>query len=181
MTVLTGVGLGLVLISTMLMIGRLLFGDGDQDRYGESVDAFSMDLTPVPLRHQDQLVSAMQELRDSALDLIERRREIHHLNTHQWTYAHRDETSQEIAANKRYRQARSNLEVHRLSLPTEFWGPVDSFCDTIDASLSREIYSEPKDRQVYDSFLHLWHTTMRQINDIVSGRAGLEEARQLAD
>ncbi|HZA23604.1 MAG TPA: hypothetical protein VFA32_13560 [Dehalococcoidia bacterium] len=178
---LTTGGVGLILLSTLLLVGLMLSSSNREERSWETDDAQSATAIPVPLRHQDQLINAMEELRDSALDLIERRREIHHLNIHRWHYAHRDETSQEIAAHKRYRQAKSALDLHRLSLPTEFWVPVDNFCDAIDLSLSRDVYSAPKDRQVYDNFVRLWHSTMRQINEIVSGRPAPEEAHQLAD
>jgi len=181
-TVLTTGGLGLILVSTLLLVGLMLSASNQEERSREPDAKQGATVTPVPLRHQDQLVNVMQELRDSALDLIERRREIHHLNIHRWHYAHRDETSQEIAAHKRYRQAKSALELHRLSLPTEFWVPVDNFCDVIDLSLSRDVYSPPKDRQIYDNFIRIWQSTMRQINEIVSGSpASEEEARQLAD
>ena len=180
-TALSTGGLGLILVSTLLLVGLMLSSGNRKDRSSELDDIRSEAVTPVPLRHQDQLVNAMQELRDSALDLIERRREVHHLNIHRWHYAHRDETALEIAAHKRYRQAKSALELHRLTLPTEFWVPVDRFCDAIDLSLSRDVYSPPKDRQVYDNFVRIWQSTMRQINDIVSGRPASEEARQLAD
>jgi hypothetical protein len=180
-TALTTGGLGLILVSTLLLVGLVLSSSSRDNRSREPDGIQGGAAKPVPLRHQDQLVNAMEELRDSALDLIERRREIHHLNIHRWHYAHRDETSQEIAAHKRYRQAKSALELHRLSLPTEFWVPVDNFCDAIDLSLSRDVYSPPKDRQVYDNFVRLWHSTMRQINETVSGRPASDEARQLAD
>ena len=177
---LTSGGLGLLLLSTVLLIALVLPVFNRYNRAGQFSEE-SANASPTALRHRDQLTAAMEDLHNTALELIERRREIHHLNVHQWHYAHRDETSQEIAATKRYRQAKSALELHRLSLPTQFWMPVDNFCGAIELSLSREIYSPPNDKQVYETFNRLWHSTMRQINDLVAGTPTLEEAHQSAD
>ena len=75
----------------------------------------------------------------------------------------------EIEALKGYRQAKSNLELYRLSLPNQFWGPVASFCDVVDESVSREAYSSPNDKTIRETLNRQWHAVMREINDISFG------------
>ena len=108
----------------------------------------------------------MEDLQRSALSLIERRRELHHMNVHQWHRPHPEETSIEIEANKQYRLAKSNLELYRLSLPTQFWGPVDSFAGSIEERMSQEAYSPPNDQRVHEAFNQRWHDAMQEINSI---------------
>jgi hypothetical protein len=180
-TVLTSGGLALVALGTLFLAWSVFFADNYTKRVREVDEVGTSRVSPVPLRGREQLLQAMEELQEAALKLIERRREIHHLNVHQWHYAHRDETSQEIAAAKRYRQAKSGLELHRLSLPTQFWMTVDTFCDVIDQSISHEIYSPPNDKRVYEVLNRHWQATVRQINDIALGTPALEQAHQSAD
>jgi hypothetical protein len=128
-----------------------------------SAAAINLDL------HRDRLSIVMKELQHSALDLIERRRELHHLNLHQWHNEHRDETAGEIEATKRYRQAKTDLEIYRLLLPTKFWSSVDSFAEAVEQSISLEVYSEPNDKGVYESLTRNWHNAMQEINDVSLG------------
>jgi hypothetical protein len=178
---LTSAGLGLVMLSTVLLVASVLAAINWRSRTGKSPESEAEPPFPTNLPHRDQLLAAMESVYHAALDLIERRREIHHLNIHQWHYAHREETAREIAAGKRYRQAKNSLELHRLSLPTQFWTPVDSFCNAIELCMSKEVYSPPNDQQVKETFNRLWHATLRQINDLAFGVPGLPDARQLAD
>jgi hypothetical protein len=121
-----------------------------------------------PLPNRERLIKAMEGLQDEALDLIERRREIHHLNIHQWHYAHREETASEIEANKRYRYAKNTLELERLSTPTQFWVPLDNFCGVVEQSLAREVYAPPTDQGVYQTMERLRQLTLQQIDAIAT-------------
>jgi len=163
-------GLGVVAGGTG-WIAVLLLLEGPRGRRTSEVDrvavrsAAAINLDP----YRDRLSIAMKELQDSALDLIERRRELHHLNLHQWHNEHRDETAGEIEATKRYRLAKTDLELYRLSLPTKFWSPVDSFAEAAEQSISREVYTTPNDKGVYESLNRNWHNAMQEINDVSSG------------
>lgn len=123
-----------------------------------------------PIPHRDRLLKAMQELHDSALDLIERRRELHQMNLRQWHNEHREETAGEIEATKRYRLARTNLELYRQILPGQFWPPVDTFIEAIESSISREAYSIPNDKGVYELLKRNWHQATQGIRDISLGQ-----------
>ena len=108
--ILTSLGLGMIASGTGWLTFLMFVGSSRQKRepIGESIPTRSTTpSTPVPRR--DKLVTAMEDLQKSALRLIERRRELHHLNVHQWHHAHAEETSMEIEANKEYRQARSHV------------------------------------------------------------------------
>ena len=168
-------GLGVVAGGTG-WIAVLLLIEGTRGRRTSEADrisvrsaaAINLDL------HRDRLSIVMKELQDSALDLIERRRELHHLNLHQWHNEHRDETAGEIEATKLYRLAKTDLEIYRLTLPTKFWSPVDSFAETVERSISREVYSTPNDKGVYESLNRDWHNAMQEITDVSLGLSRTE-------
>jgi len=166
----TSSGLGVVAGGTV-WIAVLLLIEGTRGRRTSEVDrvpvrsAAAINLDP----YRDRVSIAMKDLQDSALDLIERRRELYHLNLHQWHNEHRDETAGEIEATKRYRLAKTDLELYRLSLPTKFWSPVDSFAEEVEQSISREAYSAPNDKGVYESLNRNWHNAMQEINDVSLG------------
>ena len=165
--ILASVGLGMIGIGTGWLTILMFVGSNRQERETDVEGNPTRATTPTtPVPRRDKLVAAMEDLQRSALSLIERRRELHHLNVHQWHRPHSEETSMEIEANKKYRQAKSNLELYRLSLPTKFWGPVDSFAESIEARLSKEAYSPPKDQQVHEDFNQRWHAAMQELNDI---------------
>lgn len=163
-------GLGVVAGGTV-WIAVLLLIEGTQGLRTSEVDrvpvrsANAINLDP----HRDRLSIAMKDLQDSALDLIESRRELYHLNLHQWHNEHRDETADVIEATKRYRLAKADLELYRMSLPTKFWSPVDSFAEAVEQSISREVYSTPHDKEVYESLNHNWQYAMQEINDVSLG------------
>lgn len=168
--VVTVIGLVLIAVGTGWMTFLVLIGSTREQPTFErdSIPARPTTATsPVPRR--DRLLKAMEELQDSALDLIERRRELHHMNMRQWHNEHREETDGEIEATKRYRLAKTNLELYRRSLPTEFWSPVDSFGEAIEESISREAYSTPNDKAVYEALNRNWHKATQGINDISFG------------
>lgn len=165
--ILTSTGLGLILSGTGWLTILMLVGGSRQRRETDFESAPARATTPTTSApRRDKLAAAMEDLQRSALSLIERRRELHHLNVHQWHRPHSEETSVEIEANKQYRQAKSNLELHRLSLPTKFWGPVDSFAESIEGRLSQEAFSPPNDKQVHEDFNQSWHAAIQEINDI---------------
>lgn len=177
----TSGGLGLVMLSTVLLVASV--AAALNWRFRSNKAPLNNDEPPFPthLPQRDQLVAVMENVHYTALELIERRREIHHLNTHQWHYAHREETSREIATAKQYRQAKSALELHRLSLPTQFWAPVDNYCDAIEQTMAQEVYSPPNDRQVGETFNRLWHAALREINDLAFATPEPQEVSQVAD
>ncbi|MDA0733276.1 MAG: hypothetical protein O2909_04520 [Chloroflexi bacterium] len=168
--IVTVIGLVVASIGTGWMTVLLLIGNTREQRTS-ATDSIPVRpataASPVPRR--DRLLKAMEELQDSALDLIERRRELHHMNLRQWHNEHRDETAGEIEATKRYRLAKTNLEMYRPSLPAEFWSPVDSFAQAIEESISREAYSTPNDKGVYEALNRNWHRALQGINDISFG------------
>ena len=165
--ILTSVGLGMIAIGTGWLTFLMFVGASRQAQETDLEGVPTRTTTPTtPVPRRDKLAAAMEDLQRSALSLIERRRELHHLNVHQWHHAHPEETSMEIEANKQYRKAKSNLEFYRQSLPTKFWGPVDSFAGSIEERLSREAYSPPKDKQVHEDFNQSWHAAMQELNDI---------------
>jgi hypothetical protein len=123
-----------------------------------------------PIPHGDRLLMAMEELHDSALDLIERRRELHQMNLRQWHNEHREETAGEIEATKRYRLARTNLELYRRIVPAHIWSPVDGFVETIEASIIQEAYSIPNDKAVYESLKRNWRQAIQGIKDVSLGQ-----------
>jgi len=169
-TIVTVIGLVLAAAGTVWMAVLLLIGVTRGQRTAKTYD---IPVRPVaatnPVPHRDRLLNAMEELHDSALDLIERRRELHQMNLRQWHNEHREETAGEIEATKRYRLARANLELCRKVLPDHFRTPVDRFVEAIEGSISREAFSTPKDRGVYDSLKRNWHQAMQGINDISFG------------
>jgi hypothetical protein len=177
----TSGGLGLVMLSTVLLVASVAAALNWRIRSNKASQLEDEPPYPAYLPQRDQLVAVMENVHYAALELIERRREIHHLNTHQWHYAHREETAREIAAAKQYRQAKSSLELHRLSLPTQFWAPVDNYCEAIEQTMAQEVYSPPNDRQVGETFNRLWHSAMRQINDLAFAMTEPQEVRQAAD
>lgn len=124
-----------------------------------------------PIPHRDRLLMAMKELHDSALDLIERRRELHQMNLRQWHDEHRAETAGEIEATRRYRLARTDLELFQNILPTQYWSPVSRFVDVIEGSISREAYSTPNDKGVYELLKSNWRQATQGINDISLGKS----------
>ena len=165
--ILASVGLGMIATGTGWLTILMFIGSSRQQRESIAEVVPTRATTPTtPVPRRDQLGTAMEDLRRSALSLIERRRELHHLNVHQWHRPHPDETSIEIEANKQYRLAKSNLELYRLSLPTQFWGPVDSFAGSIEERMSQEVYSPPNDQRVHEAFNQRWHDAMQEINDI---------------
>jgi hypothetical protein len=164
-------GLGMITLSTVWLIALLLL-DTVQRKFARKVPELAEAATSHPLPNWKQLMRAMDDLQEEALDLIERRREIHHLNIHQWHYAHREETASEIEANKRYRQAKNALELERLATPTQFWVPLDNFCSAVEHSLAREVYAPPTDQGVYQTFERLRQLTLQQMDTIATGAQG---------
>ena len=165
--ILTSVGLGMIAGGTGWLTFLMFVGSSRQQQETDVESVPTRATTPTtPVPRRDKLVVAMEDLQRSALGLIERRRELHHLNVHQWHHPHPEETSKEIEANKQYRRAKSNLDLYRLSLPTKFWGPVDSFAASIEERLSQETYAPPNDQQVHEDFNQSWHEAMQEINDI---------------
>jgi len=174
-------GLGVVATGTA-WIAVLILIEGIRGSRTSEVDRVSLrtaatiNLDP----HRDRLSIAMKELQDSALNVIERRRELYHLNLKQWHNEHRDETAGEIEATKRYRLAKTDLELYRISLPTKFWSPVDSFGEAVEQSISREVYSTPNDKEVYESLNRYWHDAMQEINDVSLGLPIIEEVGRVS-
>lgn len=116
-----------------------------------------------------QLVNSLLNFQDRALDLIERRRTIHHLNTRQSHYVHPRETDEEIEANKRYRESRNDLDYQRLNSPTQFWDSIDSFKEAVEERVSGEVYSAPSDQEVHLSIARHQQRMMEEINQIAAG------------
>ncbi len=165
--ILASVGLGMIATGTGWLTILMFIGSGRQRQESIAEVVPTRATTPTtPLPRRDQLATAMEDLQRSALSLIERRRELHHMNVHQWHRPHPEETSIEIEANKQYRLAKSNLELYRLSLPTQFWGPVDSFAGSIEERMSQEVYTPPNDQRVHEAFSQRWHDAMQEINSI---------------
>jgi hypothetical protein len=167
----TSSGLGVIALSTVWLIALWLFGVV-QRKLARNTPELVEAATNHPLPNREQLIRAMENLQEEALDLIERRREIHHLNIHQWHYAHREETASEIEANKRYRQAKNALELERLATPTQFWVPLDNFCGAVEQSLAREVYAPPTDQGVYHTIARLRQLTLQQIDAIATSVQG---------
>jgi hypothetical protein len=163
----TSGGLGVITLSTVWMIVLLIWGVAQRKLTSKGPELVEA-ATVHPLPNRERLIKAMEGLQDEALDLIERRREIHHLNIHQWHYAHREETASEIEANKRYRHAKNTLELERLSTPTQFWVPLDNFCGVVEQSLAREVYAPPTDQGVYQTMERLRQLTLQQIDAIAT-------------
>lgn len=167
----TSGGLGMIALSTVWLIALWIWG-AVQRKLARNSPGLVEASTTHPLPNWEQLTRVMEDLQEEALDLIERRREIHHLNIHQWHYAHREETASEIEANKRYRQAKNSLELERLATPTQFWVPLDNFCGVVEQSLTREVYAPPTDQGVYHTFERLRQLTLQQLDAIASGAPG---------
>jgi hypothetical protein len=165
----TSGGLGVIALSTVWMVALLLVG-AVQRKFASAGPELVQAAPHHPLPNRERLVRAMEDLQEEALDLIERRREIHHLNMHQWHYAHREETASEIEANKRYRQAKNFLELERLATPTQFWVPLDNFCGVVEQCLTREVYAPPPptDHGVYQTIQRLRQLTLQQIDTIAN-------------
>jgi hypothetical protein len=125
----------------------------------------------VPLPNSARLFLAIKGITEEATELIEKRRHLHYLNMQQWHRDHREETAAEIAATKRYRDARNHLDLERLAAPTPFWTPVDNFCALLERSLNDEIYSPPGDRVVHEAIGRYSQFTIQQIKDISAGVA----------
>jgi len=163
----TSGGLGVIALSTVWMLALLLMG-AVQKKLARPGPELVQAATAHPLPNRERLVKVMEDLQEEALDLIERRREIHHLNVHQWHYAHREETASEIEANKRYRHAKNALELERLATSTQFWVPLDNFCGAIEQCLAREVYAPPTDQGVYQTIQRLRQLTLQQIDTIAT-------------
>ena len=165
-TAITSSGLGLIAVSTALLVESVLVG-GNRPGSSRQIEELPPETpAPTPVHNRSRLAESMEDLHRATLDLVERKREVYYLNLHQWHHDHREETSAEIDANKRYRHAKNALELERLSLPTQFWMPVDGFCEALEDTLAREVYSPPKDKRVYESMNRLWHSTLRELNDV---------------
>jgi hypothetical protein len=171
-TAITSSGLGMIALSTVWLAALWLLAAIKRKLAGDAPELVEA-TTTYPLPNWKQLMQAMENLQEEALDLIERRREIHHLNIHQWHYAHREETASEIEANKRYRQAKNALELERLATPTQFWVPLDNFCGIVEQSLAREVYAPPTDQGVYQTIERLRQLTLQQMDTIATGAQGL--------
>jgi hypothetical protein len=131
--------------------------------------------TPMPITavvNGPQLVNSLLSFQDRALDLIERRRMIHHLNVRQSHYVHQRETDEEIEATKRYREARNDLDYQRLNSPTQFWGSIDSFRQAVEERVSGEVYSAPSDQEVHLTIVRHQQRVMEEINQIAAGFRG---------
>ena len=168
--IITVIGLTVATAGTGWMAALLIIGSTRRLR-SAGTNNIAARPTPAtrPVPHRDRLLKAMEELHNSALDLIERRRELHQMNLRQWHNEHREETAGEIEATKRYRLARTNLEPYRQVLPAHYRSPVDRFAEAIEASIPREAYSTPNDKGVYESLNRNWHQAMQGINDISTG------------
>lgn len=163
-------GLFVAAAGTGWMAVLLIIGSTRGLRTAETYEFPGRPVAASPIPHRDRLLMAMQELNDSALDLIERRRELHQMNLRQWHNEHREETAGEIEATKRYRLARTNLELYRHILPAQFWPPVDIFIEAIELSITREAYSTPNDKGVYELLKRNWHQATQGIRDISLGQ-----------
>jgi hypothetical protein len=164
--VITLIGLVAVAAGTGWMAVLVIIGSTRSQRTAD-IPVRPAAVKPAP--HRDRLLKAMEELHDSALDLIERRRELHQMNLRQWHSEHREETAGEIEATKRYRLAKTNLELYRQTLPAHFRLPVDRFVEAVAGSISREAYSTPNDRGVYELLKHNWRQATQGISDISFG------------
>ena len=166
--VLLGGGLISIAAGTLWLAALLVRGEmigGENSKAAEPLTAM-----PFPsIANGRQLVTSLQNFQDRALDLIERRRLIHHLNTRQSHYVHQRETDEEIEANKRYREARNDLDYQRLTSPTQFWGSIDSFREAVEERVLHEVYSPPSDREVYGSILRYQRRALEEINKIAAG------------
>src|SRR5688572_13815710 len=78
----TSGGLGVIALSTVWMIVLLIWGVAQRKLTSKGPELVEA-ATVHPLPNRERLIKAMEGLQDEALDLIERRREIHHLNIHQ--------------------------------------------------------------------------------------------------
>ena len=142
---------GLALIAlTLLWLTALLVTDKSRRRIPIDLQQVA-DTGAVNLPNREPLLRAINNLQNDALSLIERRREIHHLNTQQWAYVHDRETTAEIEATKQYRSARRGLEIELQNTPPSFWGAVEWFSRTVERSLATEIYSLPGDPAIHES------------------------------
>jgi len=160
---LLGGGLLLIAASTLLLVVMLA---GSQMTGGEPRSSMEEARLPGSITNRDQLATALQNLQDRTLDLIERRRWIHYLNTRQSNYVHPRETNEEIEATKRYREAKDHLEYQRLMSPTLCWDSIDSFKGAVERGILNEVYSAPSDREVYDSINQERLRTLVEINKI---------------
>ena len=109
------------------------------------------------------LWDALDELSSAAGELIEKKRELYHLNVHQWHSDHKEETQSEIFANKRYRRAKSTVFQEKSLAPSQFSIPIDSFCEALEDCLSEDIYSSPGDPHVKDKINELLGSANNQI------------------
>tara|TARA_B100000029_G_scaffold250199_2_gene247143 strand:- start:8388 stop:9083 length:696 start_codon:yes stop_codon:yes gene_type:complete len=116
-----------------------------------------------PENKYGNLISAMSDLRYSATELAEKRRELYHLNVKQWHYDHKEETQYEIAAAKKYRSAKSNLFQHRELSPNQFTVPIDSFCSGIEQCLNDETYTDPEESHLTEKMADIWDSANHQL------------------
>lgn len=166
--VLLGGGLLSIAAGTLWLAALLVRGEtthGGAKPAAEPPTAMSI----ASIANGQQLVASLQNFQDRALDLIERRRLIHHLNTRQSHYVHKRETDEEIEANKRYREAGNDLDYQRLTSPTQFWASIDSFRQAVSERVLHEVYSPPSDQEVYDIIGQHQQRALEEINSIAAG------------
>jgi len=127
-------------------------------------DGFELDSEPEdPKPEYDHLWDALDELSSSASELIEKKRQVYHLNVHQWHNDHKEETQSEIFAAKRYRSAKSTVLQEKSLAPSQFSIPIDSFCEALEDCLSEDIYSAPGDPHAKDKINELLGSANHQI------------------
>jgi hypothetical protein len=126
--------------------------------------SFELDSEPEDTKPEYyHLWDALDELSSSASELIEKKREVYHLNVHQWHNEHKEETQSEIFAAKRYRSAKSTVLQEKSLAPSQFSIPIDSFCEALEDCLSQDIYSSPGDPHVKHKINELLGSTNNQI------------------
>ena len=159
-TVMTAGGLLLISGSSLLLIVTMA-----RNRIKGGVPE---SVAKIPPTNQEQLATALQNLQDRAIDLIERRRWIHYLNTRQSNYVHSRETNEEVEAIKMYREAKDELDYRRLESPTLSWRSIDSFKEAVEKSILQEVYSPPSDQQVHNSINQQRLRTLEEIDSIAA-------------
>ncbi len=166
--ILLGGGLLLNAVGALWLVVLLVRGE----MIGAEVEAVTEPATTMPITaiaNGQELMNSLLNFQDRALDLIERRRMLHHLNTRQSHYVHQRETDEEIEANKRYREARNDLDYQRLNSPTQFWGSIDTFKGAVEERVAGEVYSAPSDQEVHQSIARHQQRMMEEINQIAAG------------
>ena len=174
----TLVGLGLILIATTLQakhtfpqfsltaLPLMALSYIPKIRLARKNKSYSFELDSEPEDSKpayDHLWNALDELSISASELIEKKREVYHLNVHQWHNDHKEETQSEIFAAKRYRSAKSTVLQEKSLAPSQFSIPSDSFCEALEDCLSEDVYSSPGDPHVKEKINELLGSANHQI------------------